>query len=125
MSVVTAAQALGDGDRPPPARQMRLKKWKPHRSGALVGFASAQLAFGLIVRDLMIMTGNNGLWAAMPARRQLDRKGLPKSDVKGMPIYNQIIEPVDRATATRFGAMVLDELVQRGHPGEIEDGGAR
>jgi DNA-binding cell septation regulator SpoVG len=120
--------------RPPPqneaARRSRsgeakpkLKAWKPHRSGALLGFCSVQLPSGMILHDLRVMSGKNGLWVAMPAQKQLDRDGQPRLDANGKPIYSQIVEFVDRATAERFGAMVID-LVQRAHPGALDGAGA-
>jgi DNA-binding cell septation regulator SpoVG len=90
----------------------------PHRSGALIGFCSVQLPSGIIVNDVRILTGKSGLWCAMPAQKQICQDGNPRLDGNNKPIYSPFVEFVDRATADRFGAMVLD-LVRRAHPDEI------
>ena len=61
------------------ACEARLRKWTPDRSGALLGFCGVELASGLILNDLRIMSGQRGPWAAMPAQKQLDRDGNPAS----------------------------------------------
>jgi hypothetical protein len=43
----------------------------------------------------------------MPAQKQLDRDGNPRVDATGKPIFNQLIEFRDRATADRFSEMVI------------------
>jgi hypothetical protein len=58
----------------------------------------------------------------MPAQK-LDRDGNPRFDANGKPIFNQIIEFADRATADRFQAMV-PELICREHPDALDEGRA-
>ncbi len=101
----------------------RLKKWTPHRSGALLGFCSVQLPSGMILHDIRIMAGKNGPWCAMPAQKQLDRDGRARLDANNKPIYSQIIEFVDRATADKFSSLVLD-LVRRAHPEDLDGAGS-
>jgi DNA-binding cell septation regulator SpoVG len=99
----------------------RLEKWTRHQSGSLEGFCCVQLASGLIVYDIRIMCGKEGsLWCAMPAQRQVDRDGNPRSDANGKPIYSQIVEFRDKATADRFRDMVLS-LIRVEHPGDLEE----
>jgi len=100
-----------------------LMKWTPRRSGALLGFCSVQLPSGMILNDLRIMTGRNGLWVAMPAQKQLDRDGQPRLDANGKPIYSQIVEFKDKPTPDRFRAMVL-ELARAECPGDLDEGAA-
>jgi DNA-binding cell septation regulator SpoVG len=88
-------------------RQARFKKWTPHRSGALRGFCSVQLASGMVLNDLRLMTGKNGLRVAMPAQKQLNRDGQPRLETNGKPIYSQIVELKDKATADRFRDLVV------------------
>ena len=97
------------------ARQARLKKWSPHRSGTLLEFCSVELASGLILNDWRLMTGKNGHWIAMPAVKLLDRHGNPRVDANGKPIFNQIIEFRDRSTADKFNALVLG-LIRAEYP---------
>jgi DNA-binding cell septation regulator SpoVG len=101
-------------------REPRLKKWVSHRSGARLGFCSVQLASGMLIHDIRIMTGKNGLWCAMPAQRQLDVDGRPRLDANNKPMFNQIIEFKDRQTADRFNAMVI-ALVRAEHAEDLED----
>jgi DNA-binding cell septation regulator SpoVG len=75
----------------------------------------------MIVHDIRIMTGKNGLWCAMPAQRQLDADGRPRLDAAGKAMFNQIIEFKDRQTPDRFIAMVI-ALVRREHPGDLDEG---
>jgi hypothetical protein len=104
----------------PHPRQPKLRKWTPHRSGPLLGFVTVELASGMVLGDLRIMTGKNGLWIAMPAIKQIGRDGNPRLDASGKPLFNQIIEFRDRATADRFNAMVID-LIRASHPEALED----
>lgn len=105
-----------------PRRLPRLKDCTPHRLKAMLTFLSAELASGMIVNGLRLMTGKNGPWVAMPLQKQLDRDGRPRLDADGKPIFNQIVEFRDRAMADRFNAMVL-ELVRRERP-DVLDGEA-
>jgi SpoVG len=81
-------------------------------------FFSVELASGLILHDLRLMAGKNGFWIAMPAQRQLDRDGTPRTDANGRALYTQIVEFRDRSTADRFAAMVL-ALIREKHPGAL------
>src|SRR5437867_12210592 len=90
-----AGEAAAWGARPEANRQpqqARLRKWSPHTSGSLLGFLSVELASGLILTDLRLMTGKNEHWIAMPAVKQLDRDGQPRVDSNDKPIFNPIIE---------------------------------
>jgi len=111
-------EAAAWGPRPEASRQLRrarLRKWTPHTSGSLLGFLSIECASGLILNDLRLMIGKNGHWIAMPAVKQLDRDGKRRVDANGKPIFNQLIEFRDRATADRFSAMGL-ALVRTADP---------
>ena len=74
----SSATAAGFGDKPAP-RRPKLKKWVPHRSGPMLGFVDVQLASGLIVNGLRLMTGKNGLWIALPATKRVDQAGAPSA----------------------------------------------
>jgi hypothetical protein len=104
----------------PRPRQPKLRKWTPHRSGSLLGFVTVELASGIVLGDLRIMTGKSGLWIAMPAIKQIDRNGNPRLDASGRSLFNQIIEFRDRKTSDRFNRTVLD-LMRAAHPEALED----
>jgi DNA-binding cell septation regulator SpoVG len=95
----------------------------PHRSGAMLELLAVELASGIVVNELKLMTGANGPWIAMPAQKQLHHNGDPRFDATGKPIFNQIIEFADLATADRFQAMVL-ELICREYPEALDGRGA-
>jgi DNA-binding cell septation regulator SpoVG len=121
-----AGEAPAWGSRPEASRQprrARLRKWTPHASGARLGFVSVALASGLILNDLRLMTGKNGHWITTPAVKLLDRDGNPRGDAAGKPIFNQIIEFRDGATADRFNEMVI-ALVRATDP-TFPDGSAQ
>jgi hypothetical protein len=65
------------------------------------------------------MTGKHGPWVVIPAQKQLDRDGNPRLEGNGKPIFNQILEFRDHATADRFGAMVL-ELIRSEYPDALD-----
>jgi hypothetical protein len=104
-------------------RQAKLKKWTPHRSGALVAFFSIEMSSGLIINDARLMRGKNGYWIALPAVKQVDREGQPRTDANGKPLYNPVIELADRATADRFCDLVV-ELVRVKYPRALDGEGA-
>jgi DNA-binding cell septation regulator SpoVG len=117
------AAAATRGSRPAADRRPRPRKWAPHSSGARLGFLSVELASGLILNDLRLMTGKNGHWIAMPAGKLLVRDGNPRLDVNDKPIFSQLIEFRDGATADRFNEMVI-ALVRAADP-TLSDGAAR
>jgi hypothetical protein len=86
----------------------------------MLAFLSIELASGMIVNGLRLMTGTRGPWIAMPSQKQLDRDGKPRLDANGKPLFNQIIEFRDRKTSDRFNRTVLD-LVRAAHPQALED----
>jgi DNA-binding cell septation regulator SpoVG len=103
------------------SRQAKLKKWTAHRSGALIGFVSVQLPSGMIVHDLRLMTGKNGYWIALPAMKQVDRDGRPRTDANGKAIFSPIIEFADRIASDRFRDLVID-VIRREHPEALAGG---
>jgi hypothetical protein len=111
------AEAAAWGQRPAPVplpsatpRTMKIKKFTPFRNeaGTVLGFLSIQTPSGMIVNDAKLMIGPKGRrWIAMPSLKQLDRDGNPRLDAHRKPMWSPIIEFVDRATADRFGEMIL------------------
>jgi DNA-binding cell septation regulator SpoVG len=99
-----------DAGRQP--RRPRLKDCTLHRSGSMLAFLSVELASGIIVNGLRLMTRMHGPWIAMPSQKRLD--------AGGKSIYSPILEFRDRATADRFNAMVID-LIRRQRPEALED----
>jgi hypothetical protein len=50
-------------------------------------FPVGRVGIGLILNDLPLMTGKNGLWIALPAKKQFDRDGNPRVDTNGKPAH--------------------------------------
>jgi hypothetical protein len=101
--------------KPAPAasRTPKIRKLTLFRNEArtVLAFLSAEQPSGMIVNDMKLMVGPKGRrWIAMPSVKQLDREGAPRLDANGKPMWSPIIEFVDRATADRFGEMILVAL---------------
>ncbi len=105
-----------DRERP----RMRLISFRPLVRGSLRGFASVELPIGLVIKDVSVLIGKNGPFAALPSKPVLDREGRHvKSDgTKGQ--YAAILEWRDRNLSTRFSAAVV-ELVSAAHPDALDD----
>ena len=76
----------------------------------------------MILIGTRLMTGKRGPWVAMPAQRQLDRDGNPRRDANDKPIFTQIVEFRNRATADRFAAEVIAALHGE-HPAALDGDG--
>jgi DNA-binding cell septation regulator SpoVG len=86
----------------------------------MLGFFSVRLASGLTRNCSRLMRGGEaGFWIAMPSRQLLDPDGNPRLDDKGWPIYTNLVEFADRATRSRFNAVIL-ALIRREHPEAFE-----
>jgi DNA-binding cell septation regulator SpoVG len=47
---------------------MRLVEWRRLRQGRLYGFATVELPIGLVIREIGVLHGPEGLWAALPGQ---------------------------------------------------------
>jgi hypothetical protein len=114
------ATALGFGDRPP-ARQVRLIKWRPMPTGKLKGFADVELLpTALKIFEIPIRVGANGqLWAALPAKPQIDRDGRVRTSEEGKRAYVAVLQWRDRELGQRFSEAVI-AAVRRRHPADLE-----
>ena len=110
----SVAIAAGFGGAPPP-RRMRLTKWKPHRAGALRGFATVRLPSGLLLVDCPVFQNSQAAWAHLPGKPQLDRAGCVVI-TNGVHEYEPIVSWPDRATHDRWSQAVI-ALVRAADPG--------
>ncbi|MGE4048419.1 MAG: septation protein SpoVG family protein [Acetobacteraceae bacterium] len=85
--------------------------FKEVRKGALRGFAQVRFASGLIINDVAILAGPNGLWASPPSKPMVGRDGSPITDANGKQKYSQIIEFVDKTTRDRFSKSIVAAIV--------------
>jgi hypothetical protein len=101
-------------------RKMQLISWKPIAKGALRGFATVELPYGLRLIDCPVLAGTKGLWVALPTKPQLDRDGRQRMGADGKPAYSPVIEWRNRDLANRFSAAVI-ALVDAAHPDALRD----
>ena len=114
---VTAAQAVGFGDKPSAPSRMRLISFRSFVKGSLRGFATVQLPIGLTIEDCPVFVGRNSAWAALPAKPVLDRDGRQvKPD--GKPQYAAVLKWRDRDLNDRFSTAVV-ELVRQDYPAAL------
>jgi hypothetical protein len=122
MRATDAAAAAAWGARPAP-RHPRIRKFTPwiNQARTVLGFLSIELPSGMILNGCKVMVGPNGArWIALPAVKQTDVQGNPRTDANGKPVSNHYVEFRDRATRDRFQAPILEAL-RREHP-EVFDG---
>jgi hypothetical protein len=115
------ARAFAWGERPAP-RRLRLRSFRPLAKGALRGFATVELPCGLVLCDVAIFAGRNGLWASLPSKPRLDQNGRHRSDINGKPQYTSVAEWKTRELADRFSTAVI-ALIRAGHPGSLDGAG--
>jgi DNA-binding cell septation regulator SpoVG len=93
--------------------------WRPMRRNSLLGFVKVQLPSGLIVCDVTILRGPNGLWAAPPSKPLINRDGIALKDAAGKIRYASVISFVSKETKDRWSAAVLAAL-QSAFPEALE-----
>ena len=109
MGVRDAAEAICFGSPlgGKPFPYPKLKKFVEHRSGQMVAFLSIELASGMVVHDLRLMTGKNGPWIAMPSQRQVEKDGPPAARCQSkanLQPDHRISRPGDVRSVPRDGA---------------------
>jgi hypothetical protein len=94
----------------PPAtkrpRTIALVAWRPRAKGALRGFMTVKLPFGLKLVDCPVLVSNEKAWASLPSKPILDR-GRQRTDANDKPAYAAILEWRSRDLADRFSAAVV------------------
>jgi hypothetical protein len=90
-------------DRP----RLELISWKPLTKGSLRGFATVMLPIGLKIVDCPVFVGDNGPWATLPQKPELDREGKRRTDSAGKPLYGPVLEWRNRDLSGRFSAAVV------------------
>jgi hypothetical protein len=100
MSIRSAATAVGFVDRPDWPR-MRLLDFWPMRKGKLLGFARVELPISLRIRDIPILAGPKGVFAALSPKPIPDGVGRQKRDVNGRPKYLPFWEWRDRGVRAK------------------------
>ena len=100
--------------------RLRLVEWKPLRQGGqLRGFATVELPIGLIVRDCPILRSRDGLWAALPAKPEIDREGRCRTGPEGARLYVEVLHWRSRRLRTAFSDRVV-ALVREAYPDDLD-----
>jgi|SRR6516162_6149568 hypothetical protein len=99
---------------------MRLLGWRPVRQGKLYGFAEVELPIGLIIGEIPLLRGPEGLWAVLPSKPELDRDGRTvRTGGDGKALYREIMRWRSRRLRTAFSERVV-ALVRAAHPGDLD-----
>ena len=99
---------------------MRLLGWRPLRQGKLYGFAEVELPIGLIIGEIPLLRGPEGLWAVLPSKPELDRDGRTvRTGGDGKALYREIMRWRSRRLRTAFSERVV-ALVRAAHPGDLD-----
>jgi hypothetical protein len=99
--------------------RLRLLDWKPLRQGQLRGFATIELPIGLVVRDCPVLHGRDGVWAALPAKPEIDREGRCRSGPGGARLYVPVVEWRSRKLREAFSVRVVS-LVKAAYPDDLD-----
>jgi DNA-binding cell septation regulator SpoVG len=76
--------------------------WRPFGKNTLRGFATLQLASGLIIVDCTLHQKDNSRWVSMP--------GKPWTDPQGQTKYAQIVDFIDREPRERFSKAAVEAI---------------
>ena len=102
------------------SEQMRLLGWRRLRQGSLYGFAEIELPIGLVIGEIPLLRGAEGLWAALPSKPELDRGNRSvRIGGDGKPLYREIMRWRTRKLREAFSARVV-ELVRAAHPDDLD-----
>ena len=98
---------------------MRLVEWRRLRQGSLYGFATVELPIGLIIREIGVLRGPEGLWAELPGKPELDRDNRTvRTGGDGKPLYRELLSWRTRRLREAFSERVV-ELVREAHPDDL------
>lgn len=95
--------------------RLRLVSCKPVVKGALRGFATVELPYGLRLIDRPALVGTKGPWVGLPTKTPFDRDGGQRTGADGKPAYSPVLEWSSRDLSDRFSAAVV-ALVRAAHP---------
>ncbi len=112
-----AAQAVVWGDKPA-LQGMVLRTFRPLTKGKLRGFATVELACGLVLIDLPVFIGRDA-WAALPRKPVLDTERCQRLDANGQPKFQPVASWRSRNLGDEFSRRVI-ELVRAAHPDVLE-----
>jgi hypothetical protein len=88
---------------------MRLIGWRPLRQGKLYGFAEVEFtALGLRIAEILVLSGPEGPWAALPGKPELERDGKTvRVGPNGKPVYRGLLSWRSRKLRQAFSERVV------------------
>lgn len=89
---------------------VRIIDFKPQANGSLVGFVDVEFASGLQLLGIVIMRGDDGLYALPPGRPKLDATGKPRRKPNGKVDYSTIIKFRSRDIANKWSKQIIEAL---------------
>lgn len=85
---------------------VKLLKWTPKAAGKMIGFCDCQVG-GLKLYGVRLMSGPNGMWAAIPTKEYVTGDGTRK--------FQPVVEWETRDQSDRFSAGVI-AAIRAEHP---------
>lgn len=86
-------------------------EFRPLAKGAPRGFAQVQSPSGLIINDVSVLRGRDGLWVSPPIKAQIGRDGAVLKDDNGRTRYSAIVEFASREARDRFSRAAVDSVL--------------
>lgn len=96
---------------------MNLTGFKPFSKNTLRGFATVELAIGLIITDIPVHAKGDRSYALLPSKPQLDGDVIRRID--GKPQYAAIIRWNSRERSDKFSDALV-QLINDAHPGVLD-----
>jgi hypothetical protein len=127
-TTIIPSAAIGAASGEPPSTTQRswaiaLVAGRPVVRGALRGFATIELPFGLPLVDCPEYISNGRVWVSPLAKPVLDRDGRPKNDANGKPGYAPVAEWGSRKRRDRFSEVVIAAIRQM-YSGALDSSGS-
>lgn len=85
----------------------KLLEWREMRRNSLCGFAKVEFPSGLVINDIVVLTGERGPWAAPPSKPMVSRDGAVMKDEAGKIRYVPLIEFATKGARARFSEDVI------------------
>jgi hypothetical protein len=92
---------------------LTISDWKSRQSGTLRGFFTANLASGLVLRELMLHERDGKWWISFPSKPMVGADGVALRDERNKVRYGApLIEFASPQARNRFSDQVLEAMRQ-------------
>ena len=92
-----------------------IEDWRPLAKNTLRGFARVRLPSGMVLHDTAVHVREGKAWVSPAGRPAVGRDGTQMVGKDGKPLFNPTVSFVDKATADKFSAAVIEAL-HASHP---------